>query len=358
MNRKTESEHRVARVGVLTLLALVLTSALANQNMLHPFSPQARDVAHLWWTFFWVLATVYLLTMIGVMVGIGIAIRRRNRSSVPLTPLRTYRFDPEPERNREDRMKKSVVLATSLSVAVLLALMITSFVRGDSETDFPVHSNPLVVDVIGHQWWWEFEYVDSIAENRVTTANELHVPVGRPVILRIKSTDVIHSFWVPNIHGKRDAIPGYTTSIWFTADKPGSYQGQCAEFCGYEHARMGFLVDAEPAPQFAAWLEHAKQPAAEPTDSLAKRGKEVFLSMPCANCHTIGGTPAGGHVAPSLTHIGSQATLAAASVPNNTGYLTAWIVDPQSIKPGNHMPQNILAPQDLRALVHYLQGLK
>jgi cytochrome c oxidase subunit 2 len=255
-------------------------------------------------------------------------------------------------------MKKSVILATSLSAIVLISLMMTSFVRGERETDIPPHSNPLVVIVTGHQWWWEFSYVDSVAENRVTTANELHVPVGRPVILRLKSSDVIHSFWVPNMHGKRDAIPGYTTLMWFIADKPGSYQGQCAEFCGYEHARMGFLLQAEAPEKFAAWITAAKQAAIEPTDSIAKRGKEVFLSMPCASCHTIGGTKAGGHVGPPLTHIASQSTLAAASYPNNTGYLTAWIVDPQSLKPGANMPQNVLSPQDLRALVHYLQTLK
>jgi cytochrome c oxidase subunit 2 len=346
-------------VVVLTFLSIpAVALARDNHNMLHPYSPQARDVAHLWWIFFWILGSVYVLTMVGVIVAIGISIARRNRSSQPELPLRTYLFRPDAEQVREGGMRKSVILATAVSAVVLLALMMTSFVKGNAETDFPIHSNPLIVDVTGHQWWWQFDYVDSIAGNRVSTANELHVPIGRPIILRLKSTDVIHSFWVPNIHGKRDAIPGYTTTLWFSADKAGTYQGTCAEFCGYEHARMGFLLDAESPQQFAAWLEHAKTPAWEPTDSLAQRGKEVFLSMPCANCHTIGGTPAGGHVAPPLTHMASQSTLAAASIPNNTGYLTAWIVDPQSIKPGNHMPQNILSPQDLRALVHYLQGLK
>lgn len=358
MIRLPHAISRVLRSAALVAVATVLVAARANQNVLHPYSPQARDVANLWWVFFWILTAVYVITMFAVMVGVGLSLRRRNRSEVPDVPLRTYLFHPDPERRREHSMKRWVILATSSTAIVLVALMMASFVRGSEVTVFPIHSNPLIVDVTGHQWWWQFNYVDSIAGNRVETANELHVPTGRPIILRLRSGDVIHSFWVPNMHGKRDAIPGYTTTLWFSVDKPGTYQGTCAEFCGYEHARMGFLVAAEPPEQFARWIAHAKEPAMPPQDSLAKRGQEVFLSMPCASCHTIGGTPAGGHVAPPLTHIAAQKTLAGASIPNNTGYLTAWIIDSQSIKPGNHMPQNMLTPPDLRALVHYLQGLQ
>jgi cytochrome c oxidase subunit 2 len=184
------------------------------------------------------------------------------------------------------------------------------------------------------------------------------VPVGRPVVVELRSADVIHGFWIPNLGVKRDLIPGETTSIWFQADAPGVYRGQCAEFCGHQHAKMALLVVAEPADSFAGWLARQRDSASTPADSLARRGQEVFLASSCVMCHAIQGTPAGSRVGPNLTHLAGRGTLAAGTLPNTRGNLAGWILDPQRIKPGVRMPPNEIAPDDLHALLAYLEGLK
>jgi cytochrome c oxidase subunit II len=184
------------------------------------------------------------------------------------------------------------------------------------------------------------------------------VPVGEPVLFLLSASDVIHSMWVPNLNGKKDLIPGYTQSLWFQADTAGVYRGQCAEFCGAEHAKMAMFIVAEPRTQYQQWVAQQQQPASEPTDPSAKRGKEIFLTSSCAMCHSIEGTSAGSHAGPDLTHLASRRTIAAGTLPNTRGALSGWIVDPQRIKPGAKMPPNRIAPKDLDALVTYLQGLK
>jgi cytochrome c oxidase subunit 2 len=197
-----------------------------------------------------------------------------------------------------------------------------------------------------------------VASRRLTTANELHIPVGREVKIRMRSADVIHSFWAPQLHGKRDLIPGDTSYLWLKADRPGRFQGQCAEFCGHQHAHMRFEVVAHSPERFAAWYESQLRPAATPTDSLRRRGQEVFVGKSCVMCHRIRGTIAGGTVAPDLTHVASRRMIAAGTLPNTRGYLGGWIVNPQSMKPGVKMPPNALAGADLQALLAYLESLK
>jgi cytochrome c oxidase subunit 2 len=214
------------------------------------------------------------------------------------------------------------------------------------------------VRVTGHQWWWEVEYRDSSPQDWAFTANEIHVPVGRPVVFELRANDVIHSFWVPNLGVKRDMIPGDENSVWFQADTAGVYRGQCAEFCGHQHAKMAFQIVAEPPERFAAWLERQRDTARTPADSVAARGQEVFLGSTCVMCHTVSGTPAGSRIGPNLTHLAGRRTIAAGSLPNTRGNLAGWIVDPQRIKPGVRMPPNALAPDDLQALLAYLESLK
>jgi cytochrome c oxidase subunit 2 len=218
--------------------------------------------------------------------------------------------------------------------------------------------NPITVQVIGHQWWWEVQYPNTDASMWITTANEIHVPVGKPIVLLTSSRDVIHSFWAPNLQGKRDLIPGYQTAIWFQADKEGVYRGQCAEFCGAQHAHMAFYIVAEPMDKFQQWLLGQRDPAPEPSSEVTKHGRDVFLSGTCIMCHTIRGTNAGSRVGPDLTHLASRSYIAAGTLPNNPGSLGGWISDPQSIKPGVRMPPNPLKSEDLQALVAYLQTLK
>jgi cytochrome c oxidase subunit 2 len=216
----------------------------------------------------------------------------------------------------------------------------------------------MTIAFVGHQWWWEVQYSDPVASNRITTANEIHIPVGEPVVLNLSSRDVIHSFWVPALHGKRDLLPGYETAFWIEAQYPGVYAGKCAEYCGEQHAHMAIQVLAEPRARFEEWLRQQRQPAPEPATDAERRGREVFLQAPCTQCHTIRGTSAGATVAPDLTHLATRLTLAAGTIPNTTGHLAGWVLDSQQVKPGNHMPPNGLKSEDLQALLAYLRSLR
>jgi cytochrome c oxidase subunit 2 len=277
-----------------------------------------------------------------------------------LAGRRTTREDLEPivdvpnERHRRDRsLVAGLVGATAV---ILLIFLVYDFTVGRALAERP--SRTLTIELTGHQWWWEVQYIDPDPSKIVVDANELHIPAGEAVQVKLKSRDVIHSFWVPNIIGKRDLIPGYTSSLFLNADKPGVYRAQCAEFCGAEHAKMALTVVVHPRAEFAAWLAEARAPAAEPNDSIAKAGEQVFLAGPCSSCHAITGTPAYGTVGPNLTHLASRRTIGAGTLPNTRGNLGGWVVDPQSIKPGVRMPSNQLEAKDLRNLLDYLQTLK
>jgi cytochrome c oxidase subunit 2 len=261
--------------------------------------------------------------------------------------------DPAAER----RMQRAVTLAATATVAILFVFLLLSYDTGRAMAGRPP-GQPLQIRVTGHQWWWEVVYHDSLPQHQATTANEIHVPVGTPVVFDLRSTDVNHSLWVPELGGKRDLIPGEETSLWFRADSAGVYHGQCAEFCGYQHAKMAFEVIAEPPAVFARWLVQQRDTAATPADSLSRRGQEVFVSSPCVMCHAIGGTTAGSRVGPDLTHIASRRSIAAGTLPNTRGNLFAWITDPQAVKPGARMPATALRPQDLAAVVAYLETLR
>jgi cytochrome c oxidase subunit 2 len=254
-------------------------------------------------------------------------------------------------------MRTTVIVATAATTIILFVFLVLDLSVGRAITRNP-GPEALQVRVTGHQWWWEVQYRDSLPQNWATTANEIHVPVGRPVVFELRSTDVIHSLWPPNLNGKRDLIPGNENSIWFQADSAGVYRGQCAEFCGHQHAKMGFLVIAEPQDSFRTWLAAQRDTAMTPTDSIALRGQEVFLSSSCVMCHTIAGTPAGSRIGPDLTHLASRRTIAAGTLPNTRGNLAGWIVNPQAIKPGVRMPSTRLDSDDLQALLTYLETLK
>jgi cytochrome c oxidase subunit 2 len=243
---------------------------------------------------------------------------------------------------------------TAVLLFVLLGVSMVAGRRLQAEQgDAEVH-----VSVTGQQWWWAVEYQSATPSNIVRTANELRVPVGRRVLVTLRSTDVIHSFWVPALQGKKDLIPGHETSLRIQADREGVFRGQCAEFCGHQHAHMAFYVVAERPDRFARWLSAQRRPASDPGDALALRGRDVFLSGPCVMCHTVRGTPAGSRLGPDLTHVASRLSLAAGTLPNTTGHLAAWIANAQGIKPGSRMPAVSLAPDDLQALVAYLRTLR
>jgi len=313
-----------------------------SHSVLNPSSPQTRLIDQLWDAMYLVSAIVFVLVVLALLLG---ALRRRG-AEAPAT-------DPGTERS----LTMAVSIATALTVLILFGFLVYDVAVGRQLTR-GFGKEALQVRVVGHQWWWELQYRDSVPNNWFTTANELHIPVGRPVVLELLSTDVIHSFWPPTISQKRDLIPGKDNSLWLQADTPGVYRGQCAEYCGQQHAKMGFLVIAQRPDSFASWLARQRDTALTPTTELARRGQEVFLASSCVMCHAIAGTPAGSRVGPDLTHLASRRTIAAGTLPNTRGNLAGWIVDPQKIKPGTRMPPNQLKPADLQALLAYLETLK
>ena len=288
------------------------------------------------------------------MVTLLLCLGRRHRG-IEQEPLEQTHIPPTATERRLTRNVAAVSIAT---VAVLFGLLIASVSTGRA-LDAPPHSqNALKVELTGNQWWWYVRYDDPDPQKIIVTANELHIPVGRPVEISGSSHDVIHSFWVPGLNGKRDLIPSRITTQWIEADHPGRFRGQCAEFCGLQHAHMALWIVAEPEDQFQGWMERQRQPATEPRDPEKLQGYQVFMNNACVFCHNITGTPANGQVAPDLTHLASRMTIAAGTLANNKGNLGGWILDPQSIKPGNHMATIKLKSTDVQPLLDYLESLQ
>jgi cytochrome c oxidase subunit 2 len=309
------------------------------QSALDPAGIQAARIEWLWWLMFWVCTGVFA----AVLLALGLAIRR-GRSA-------------DASRPAEGTLTMAVATASGVTIVILFGLLIASVATGRAIGSLG-QPGALAIQITGYQWWWNVQYLHPQPSLRVTTANELHLPVGRPILFQIESGDVIHSFWVPNLHGKTDLIPGRQTSTWLQIDRPGVYRGQCGEFCGLQHAHMALVVIAEPADAFDKWLDAQRQPAPVPVNREETRGLNIVERGPCALCHTIRGTNAGGRTAPDLTHFASRSTIGAGTAPNTPGYLAGWIADPQHLKPGNRMPPTGLASEDLQAVVSYLRSLR
>ncbi|HEY0341691.1 MAG TPA: cytochrome c oxidase subunit II, partial [Steroidobacteraceae bacterium] len=236
-----------------------------------------------------------------------------------------------------------ITVGLLVSAVPLLVTLVWTMVALAAISGPPSHPE-LVLDVTAHQWWWEVQYAAASPSETFTTANEIHIPVGVPVLVRLHGGDVIHSFWVPKLSGKTDLIPGQTNTSWMQADQPGRYLGECAEFCGYQHAHMQFAVVAESKSDFDAWRSAELRPAAAPVTAEQMRGLAV-VEYRCGLCHQVRGTDAGAVSAPDLTHLMSRATLAAGTLPNDFGSLAGWIQAPQAAKPGNLMPNQLLSGQ-------------
>lgn len=323
-------------VALLWLLAPVCR---AGQSSLQPASAQAEGIALLWWFMLWGSTLIFL----AVLAVLGFGLWRAHRGE---------------QRRLSIQASRNLVLAAGVAIplAVLVALVGGSLLLGKSIA-LQAPDDALDVRITGWMWWWEIHYLDDAGQIVATTANELHVPVGRPIKIRLNSGDVIHSFWVPALHGKTDMVPGTENVTWFTADKAGTYRGQCAEFCGAQHALMAFRVVAQPRAEFKQWLAGQARPAARPDSERERRGQHIFVAA-CGECHRIRGTAAAGDSAPDLTHFASRATLAAVTRPNTRGHLGGWISDPQAIKPGNKMPRTLLSPRQHSDLLAYLESLE
>jgi cytochrome c oxidase subunit 2 len=342
------------RACLLALVAIALPmlacGCQSNHSALHPHGVQAARINGLWWFFFWVTTAVYVIVL---AFTIGVIIRGNIRRPLPITDKNEVVIGPATER------KTTLIVASAVGLTLITLLVLLS---SDVFAGSALHSlgadNPVSIRLTGHQWWWEAEYNFPVQSNIVTTANEIHIPVGVPVQVQLQSHDVIHSFWVPSLHGKKDLIPGHPTAVWLRADAAGTYAGQCAEYCGAQHAHMRLLVIAENEASYEQWLAAQRLPAPDPVTNRTRRGQTVFLTGTCVMCHSIQGTIAGARLGPNLTHVASRQTLAAGRLKNNRGSLAGWVLDPQHLKPGVLMPQNQLAPQDLHALLDYLETLK
>ncbi len=348
-----EQSRRCSSLAALLLSAyiFVVTGCAGHQqSAVDPGGPQADKIASLLWFFIWLLTAVLILVLALTLWSVTRRNRGVEQELVEITHL--------PSAKTERRLTRIVAGATIATVVILFIILVSSVFTGKAIADFGNTKNGMVIELTGNQWWWQVQYDNPDASRTFVTANEIHIPVGRPVMIMGKSNDVIHSFWVPNLHGKRDLIPSRVTTEWIQANHPGTFRGQCAEFCGLQHAHMALWVVAEPESKFDAWVEQQLKPAVEPSDPVKQRGEQVFLNHACEFCHSIRGTTASGQVAPDLTHFGSRLGIAANTLPNTRGNLGGWILDPQSIKPGNHMATIALNSDDLQPLLEYLESLK
>jgi cytochrome c oxidase subunit II len=326
-------------------------SAQAQQSIDDPAGPQAGRIDGLWRLMLYLLSAIFIVVMIVLAVA---AFRRRDQSSTPPSDDAVIPAQPE----REKRMSRTVTGSVIVSAVILFGLLVSSFLVGRAIYFTPDKQSLMTIEVNAHQWWWDVRYSDPVPSQMVTTANEIHIPVGRPIAFRLSSMDVIHSFWVPNLHGKTDMIPGRTVETWLQADRPGIYRGQCAEFCGHQHAHMALLIVAEPEEKFRAWYQAQLQSAPAPATASQMQGQQIFLSRPCMMCHRIQGTDAGGRVGPDLTHVASRQTIAAGTLQNTREHLQRWILNSQDVKPGNRMPPMPMSGDELNALLDYVQSLK
>jgi len=315
-------------------------------SILDAAGPFSDHIEKLWWGYFIVLMSVFGIVMIVLLMAL---LKRRPPAADP---------DVIPNATAERRTLNVVSVSVVVTAILLFVFLVSSVVTGKAiaTVDDPkaVH-----IQVTGNQWWWDIQYQDSTPSRMVRTANEIHVPVGRPVMLQLKSNDVIHSFWVPNLMGKRDLIPGKdVNTLLMQVDQAGTYRGQCAEFCGHEHAKMAFFLVAQSPEEFEGWMNDQRRPAADPTGNEAQMGQHIFLTTTCVMCHQIRGTIAAASAGPDLTHVAGRLRLASGTLSNTPEHLADWINHAQQIKPGAKMPSHRLSSSDLNAVVAYLETLK
>lgn len=328
--------HRNAmRAGTwLSIGAVLLLSGCANApSVLQPHGPAAARLAELWWVLLSVAAIVFVI----VMGLLAYALLRRR---------------PGPSRLGNGQV--FIITGGAVVPAIILVGVMIYTVGVQRAISVPQQPPVLTIEVVGHQWWWEVFYPDQ----SFATANEMHIPVGQPVLIKLTTADVIHSFWAPELQAKMDLLPGQTNTTWIQANTPGIYRVECAEYCGVQHAHMSMMIVAEAEEQLAAWLTHQQQDAPIVTDPVLLQGQQVFMGSACVYCHTIRGTTASGQLGPDLTHLGSRLTIGAGILPNTRGHLAGWVINAQAMKPGNRMPPMYLDASSLHTMLAYLESLE
>jgi cytochrome c oxidase subunit 2 len=322
---------------VVATFALGACGGPFPQSALDPASDFAWKLQDLFEGIFFWAVVVFVLVEGALIVAI---LRFRERPG-----------GPEPKATHGNTLLE---ISWTLAPAIVLVLIAIPTIKTIWDVDRPPRGESLVIEAIGHQWWWEFRYPDL----GVVTANELHIPVGKQIDIRLTSADVIHSFWFPRLGGKRDVLPGHENQLWFTADSAGLYLGQCAEFCGLSHALMKMELVAESPEEFEAWVEHQRSDAVVADSAAFAEGSQAFLQGGCIACHAVRGTIAQGVIGPDLTHIGSRRRIAAGILDNTHENMRHWIANSQAVKPGSLMVVPELDDETLDRIVTYLQGLK
>lgn len=341
-NHQYRGGQFVSTLGFGFLIVLLASCSPNSPSIFDPHSLEAGHIANLAWLMFGIATFVFVVVTVLLLAAVV-----RSRRSELVADIST----------KKDRRAITWVLigGAVIPVAVLFIVMVLSVV---TEKTIAASNNAAVtIEIVGHRWWWEVHYPD----RDITTANEVHIPINEPVLLRVTSADVIHSLWIPQLNGKFDMILGQTNTVSIQATTIGSYRGECAEFCGAQHAHMAFIVVAEEPDQFDKWAAKQAQPAAnlDPhSDAMVFEGQQTFLGSSCVYCHTVKGTNASGTLGPDLTHLASRATIGAGILPNTPGNLAGWIINAQAIKPGNFMPPMDLDPDQLQAILAYFQTLQ
>lgn len=326
------------------------TSGAGVTSIFGADSPPSASIRSLAWLVLAICSAIFLIVE-GMLAYAVIRFRRRRRAEMAGASGAAEREPTQLYGSNPIELAWTVV---PLLIVFVLGLVTVRTIREVQLTEPP--EGALRVQVIGHQWWWEYRYPDELGEGReVVTANELVVPVQRPVWLMLESADVIHSWWVPRLAGKTDCVPGRTNVTWFEARSTGLYLGQCAEYCGTQHANMLLRVTALPPQEFRQWLEHQATPAV--VDPTVDEGRRLFAALACLNCHVIDGVSAG-MFGPNLTHLASRETIGAGIVPLTRANLRAWIADPQTLKMGCNMPSLKLSDPELDRITDYLMTLR
>lgn len=328
------------------IAAIAAEPARADGPMsyLATFGPRGQSIAALTWGL--IVLSVFVVCAVGALVLAGTAARRTYRNSDLERPLPVERGEAG------IRWIYAGLVATTLVLAGFTFWTMTTM----ASISRPAEEPRLTIEITGHQWWWEARYRNGDPSESFETANELHIPVGEPVRLTLASADVIHSFWVPKLSGKTDLIPGRVNETWIEADRAGVYRGQCAEYCGKQHAHMAMRLFADRPDAFRAWWDAQRRPAASASSQAEMAGERQFVER-CGRCHTVRGTQADGREGPDLTHLISRTTIAANTIPNDVAHLSGWIADPQAIKPRNKMPAVGLSGPELTAILAYLRTL-
>lgn len=336
LKRINRTSARTTTLAATTLPGLLLLAQQSGiTSALEPSGPRAEIIAWLFWILLGVSAVIFVLFVAAFLIGA--------KQSNP----------GDQRRHLADGTRVVSVFGIVIPGLILLAIFgATLWALNEMAT--PVSAAEETIEIVGHQWWWEIRY----PEHEFTTANEVHIPVDKDVHIKLTSADVIHSFWIPSLSDKLDMLPGKTNDVVLKADKQGVYRGQCAEFCGSQHANMILRVYADPEDTFDTWIANQQADAKQPDSDLLERGQQVYFNNACMYCHTIAGTSSSGTIGPDLTHLASRDYIASGMLENTQGNLAGWIVNNQSLKPNNQMPNFVMSPEDLQALIAWLESLE